>query len=162
MSKVQEPLLEQKEKTYLRLLRGVGTSPVLVDEQTYYLAKKDRKRAYQKMYRNTPRGIAVRIRYRRRRRQRVIAALGGKCTKCGFSDWRALQIDHINGGGAREQRQISATGIVSKILQGETEGYQLLCANCNWIKRYEEKEAAGRPIDLSWLEKEDLKWNESN
>ena len=162
MSEVQKPLLEQKEKTYLRLLRGVGTSPILVDEQTYYLAKKDRIRAYQKRYRMTEMGRATRIRYRRRQRQRVIAALGGKCAKCGFSDWRALQIDHINGGGSRERRHIGAPRIFSKILRGETEGYQLLCANCNWIKRYEEKEATGRPIELSWLEKEDLKWNESN
>ena len=27
-----------------------------------------------------------------------------KCLKCGFSDRRALQIDHINGGGIKERR----------------------------------------------------------
>ena len=86
---------------------------------------------------------AVILRYQRRARQRAIAILGGKCVRCGFNDWRALQIDHINGGGNQEIKQIGATGILGKVLRGETEDYQLLCANCNWIKRYEEGEASG-------------------
>jgi hypothetical protein len=42
--------------------------------------------------------------YYRKKRQELIMVLGGHCIKCGFSDWRALQVDHTNGGGAKERR----------------------------------------------------------
>src|SRR3990167_3657310 len=34
----------------------------------------------------------------------VLDVLGNKCSRCGFSDKRALQIDHKNGGGALERK----------------------------------------------------------
>jgi hypothetical protein len=73
-------------------------------------------------------------------RRRAIEILGGKCVRCGFSDPRALQIDHVNGGGTKEIRVIQNFGIYRKILDGNTSDYQLLCANCNWIKRAENHE----------------------
>lgn len=69
-------------------------------------------------------------------RRAALEKLGGVCIKCNFSDPRALQIDHINGGGSREQRLIGSDGICKKVLCG-VDGYQLLCANCNMIKKYE-------------------------
>jgi len=69
----------------------------------------------------------------------AVAKLGGKCCKCGFDDARALQIDHINGGGTREQKRIGGRAIYQRVLDGY-EGYQVLCANCNWIKRTEKDE----------------------
>jgi len=48
--------------------------------------------------------------FRKQRRQwhhkvrfQIIDLLGGKCVVCGFSDWRALQVDHIKGGGYKER-----------------------------------------------------------
>jgi hypothetical protein len=52
-----------------------------------------------------------------------------------MTDPDALQIDHINGGGAIESRKIGSRGVRTKILNGETKEYQILCANCNTIKR---------------------------
>lgn len=74
-------------------------------------------------------------------RQRVIKAYGGKCVKCGFADWRALQLDHINGGGSLESKK-GITGRRRNLdaLYNVDKKYQLLCANCNWIKRYEMEE----------------------
>ena len=75
-------------------------------------------------------------------RLRVIRLLGGKCVKCGFDDVRALQIDHINGGGQKEHKMFREQyylKIEKKILEGSKE-YQCLCANHNWIKRYERGE----------------------
>lgn len=68
-----------------------------------------------------------------------------ECFRCGFTDWRALQIDHLNGGGHKERTasKNSQKVLLSNILNNP-EKYQLLCANCNWIKRYENKEATGR------------------
>lgn len=70
--------------------------------------------------------------------------MGGRCVKCGYSDSRALQIDHIHGGGNRERGTLWNTQMQRKILSSlewEDE-YQLLCANCNAIKRVENGEGA--------------------
>jgi hypothetical protein len=80
-------------------------------------------------------------------RKKLIELMGGKCVKCNFSDWRALQIDHINGKGGKEIKEHQNNGTLSQyyknielsFLAGLNE-YQLLCANCNWIKRSENKE----------------------
>jgi len=68
--------------------------------------------------------------------------LGNKCQKCGFNDERALQFDHINGGGVKEKKSMTTNyykHIINSILNKEKK-FQLLCANCNWIKRFENKE----------------------
>lgn len=82
---------------------------------------------------------------RRRQRSAAVAMLGSICARCGFDDIRALQIDHVNGGGAQETRRGGYQRMVARIARGMTEGYQLLCANCNWIKRHENGEALGAP-----------------
>ena len=76
----------------------------------------------------------------RRHRQELIKLYGGKCCKCGFSDWRALQMDHINGGGSKERKEYSSWGYKEKLLIEDKNKYQLLCANCNKIKQYENNE----------------------
>lgn len=73
-------------------------------------------------------------------RAAAIALLGGKCVRCGFSDARALQLDHIHGAGIRDRR--STTTRYRAVLKGSTD-FQLLCANCNWIKRCENGEVTG-------------------
>ena len=75
----------------------------------------------------------------------AIDKLGGKCKVCGIKDQRVLQIDHINGKGQAERaRGIGYVGIYRKIrdqpLETVCTTYQLLCANCNWIKRFERHE----------------------
>lgn len=82
--------------------------------------------------------------YLRKQRNAVIQALGGKCIICDFSDPRALQIDHIYGGGSKERREKLFKGtferhVLESFMKGENK-YQLLCANCNWIKRSENNE----------------------
>ena len=79
--------------------------------------------------------------YVKRRREILIHALGGKCVECAFDDIRALQVDHINGGGSRERKkgEVSDTKILESFLKKENK-YQLLCANCNWIKRFKNGE----------------------
>ncbi len=83
--------------------------------------------------------------HKRWREYRLIAIgkLGGKCKRCGNNDYRVLQIDHINGGGSKERLAIGYKGNYStlrEVINGKTKKYQLLCANCNWIKRYENNE----------------------
>lgn len=80
--------------------------------------------------------------HRRKQRLQVIEILGGCCVKCGFTDVRALQVDHINGGGSQARKTVSLDSMHNMILRaGNGLGiYQLLCANCNWIKRHENNE----------------------
>jgi hypothetical protein len=90
-------------------------------------------------------------RLRKEKRQEVVRVLGGKCVKCGFSDIRALQIDHINGGGTKELKEFYSMGKIKyykSIIENELRNnkYQLLCANCNWIKRFENNEFGGNEI----------------
>lgn len=129
-------------------------------DKQYYEDNKERIRAYQDQYYadNRDRVIAIRRKtYAKNRQQRLDGAaeyaqrvrheakvfLGGKCVRCGFDDFRALQIDHIDGGGTKELRKLGSPGVARKVLRGEP-GYQLLCANCNWIKRVENNEVITR------------------
>lgn len=71
-------------------------------------------------------------------RAAVFMALGGVCKRCTFSDIRALQIDHVHGGGQQEFKRKSGISYLYHVLKHlESGNYQLLCANCNWIKRHE-------------------------
>lgn len=82
--------------------------------------------------------------YLRKIRVSVIEKMGGKCVKCGFDNIHALQIDHINGDGSKERKERKYKGnfhkhVLKSILNKENR-YQLLCANCNWIKKFENNE----------------------
>jgi hypothetical protein len=72
-------------------------------------------------------------------RERVFNKLGARCSHCGFGDRRALQIDHINGGGSKNRKNFSQTTFLKYVLDN-LGLFQILCANCNWIKRRENKE----------------------
>ena len=70
----------------------------------------------------------------------VLAALGNKCTSCGYADERALCLDHVQGDGHRENRS-SRSRYRKAIARGiPSDRYQLLCANCNLIKAKENGE----------------------
>ena len=88
--------------------------------------------------------------FRKNLRIKIIQLLGGRCSNpnClvpnGCSDWRCLQIDHVNGGGCKEIKSFKTYWgychyVLTQIKSGSKD-YQLLCANCNWIKRYENEE----------------------
>jgi hypothetical protein len=83
----------------------------------------------------------------------AIQALGGRCNcslstcwhqgPCPIEDQRILQFDHVKGGGRHEASKIESgarkrlryylrIGESAKRNEGK---YQLLCANCNWMKR---------------------------
>jgi hypothetical protein len=72
-----------------------------------------------------------------KRRIAIIKKFGGKCKRCGFDDPRALQIDHVNNGGHKEYKKMSEFRYYKMVLEDTSGKYQILCANCNWIKRYE-------------------------
>lgn len=82
--------------------------------------------------------------YIQKLRSELILAYGGACVRCGNTDTRVLQIDHVNGGGVREKGSMCLTKYLKLVLASVGTGkYQLLCANCNWIKRHENNEIKG-------------------
>ena len=80
-------------------------------------------------------------------RQKAMNELGGECLHCGFNNRIALQFDHIDGGGNKE-RKISrghrGYSFYRSIALKKRDDIQLLCANCNWIKRYSSGEQTRR------------------
>lgn len=83
--------------------------------------------------------------YNAQYRLQAIALLGGVCTVCGYSDTRALQIDHVFGDGhlerpAKRTQPGPASVYIAVIRQKEPGRYQLLCANCHVIKTRESGE----------------------
>lgn len=65
------------------------------------------------------------------------------CKICGFSDMRALTIDHINNDGLAERKRLNIHGgwhfYVWLKRQSYPEGYQVLCMNCQFIKEMERR-----------------------
>ncbi len=61
------------------------------------------------------------------------------CKSCGFNDERALSIDHIDGRGAAHRKQLNGVNLCKWLVkEGYPEGYQILCMNCQFIKRHEQ------------------------
>src|SRR5262245_37839848 len=80
-------------------------------------------------------------RYWRIRRE-ILEILGGKCVVCGFDDMRALQVDHVNGGGTQDRKTRKTMPQFRKdVREYGTAKYQVLCANCHQIKQYEANKA---------------------
>ena len=65
--------------------------------------------------------------------------LGAVCKHCGFKDKRALQIDHVKSNGADERKLLNQRDILYRVID-HPEDYQVLCANCNQIKKIERGE----------------------
>lgn len=79
--------------------------------------------------------------YKYKIRNKIFDALGAVCIRCGFSDIRALQLDHIKGNGRQDLLNHGGNQNMylyySKHLEDAKKELQVLCANCNWIKRAE-------------------------
>lgn len=95
------------------------------------------------------------VNYQAKLREKVIQALGGRCCSfnchwqnedgtLGCDDPRVLQLDHPNGGGSKDRKLRTWSQIYKDALENPC-NYNLLCANCNWIKRVERREATGNP-----------------
>jgi hypothetical protein len=56
-----------------------------------------------------------------------------KCLCCGESHAEFLVLDHIQGGGTKQRKNMGGTAKIFRWLraQGYPEGYRVLCFNCN-------------------------------
>ena len=72
-------------------------------------------------------------------KEKIFSLLGNKCVVCDYQGL-ALQVDHVNGNGSQERKKYTNSysfynHVLKELLNGSKD-YQLLCANCNWEKRY--------------------------
>ncbi len=83
-------------------------------------------------------------RHRRKQKKKLYTILGGSiCVKCGMLDIRCLQINHKESS---MKQDIKYMGSYKNVLKYYIDNpkmakrcLQILCANCNWIKRYNDK-----------------------
>lgn len=114
------------------------------ERQAYYQTHKETMKQHQQKW-IEKQGFSSPAEYQKslrvKARQDIFNLLGNKCAHCGNTDPRVLQIDHKNGGGRKDtQNQRNSQAYYRKVLKLGSSSYQLLCANCNWIKRYENHE----------------------
>lgn len=77
------------------------------------------------------------------KRVELIEFLGGKCVKCGYNeDVRGLVLDHKYGDGQDDRKRVGSRIYRYYVcnLSEALEKLQVLCATCNQIKAYENKE----------------------
>jgi len=77
-----------------------------------------------------------------------------KCQSCGISDIRVLTIDHINGGG---RAHIRGGGIMLYYWLRRSSyppGFQVLCMNCQFVKRLENRECRRSIAEVWYAPKE--------
>jgi len=117
-------------------------------DEKKYLERKKRNRQYMKKYRlDHSEKVALSIEKALKRLGKIklevfihYSCNPPKCKICGNNDMRVLTIDHIEGGGSKHRKRINRWGInFYKYLRDKKfpEGYQVLCRNCNWIKKLE-------------------------
>ncbi len=70
-------------------------------------------------------------------RMEVILSYGSECACCGEARYEFLTIDHVNGGGTQQRRELGNSSMaIARWLKKNNypEGYQILCFNCNCAK----------------------------
>lgn len=113
----------------------------------YYLENRERFLLYEQEHKLGRKKINAKS--YQKLKQKVLAHYGnGKlaCVRCGFNDIRALSIDHLNGGGSEQKRQLGGNGSLLYfwlVKHNYPLGYQTLCMNCQFIKRVENDEIKG-------------------
>jgi len=90
---------------------------------------KTRDDAYREAKRRYNRDLA------REAHREALRAYGGFCACCGEAEVQFLQIDHVDNDGADHRRSIKGVRLGPWLKRrGYPEGFQVLCANCNFAK----------------------------
>ena len=107
----------------------------------WYQRNKERQRLKNLEWRkqNPERSRELHRKTRERIRLAVLNALGGKCVRCGITDPRVLQINHLNGDGRKDKHNgfLNTNRIYKGITTGERKDLNVLCANCNILYEYD-------------------------
>ena len=139
----------EKQKGYMRKYYQKNKGKISQIRKSHHQENKERRKELARNYFNSHRDLVLkhqvgyRVKYNLKKKIEVLSFYSDgslQCKSCGFNDLRALSIDHINGGGSRHR----------EIMKGDTygwlrrnnfpDGYQVLCMNCQWIKRQVNRE----------------------
>lgn len=126
-----------KSETYKRW-RLANRDRLSAEKKAWYAANKDRI-------------LTHAGRYKEELKRQAYKKLGDRCVNpnckwvnkdgsMGCTDVRCLQLDHIEGNGNEKRREGEYNRGQYRAIIAGADGYQLLCANCNWIKRVENGE----------------------
>ena len=118
-------------------------------QRDYYAANIEKKKKYNAEYEDKTKDKRLKALRdaRAMAKSEAFSAMGGKCAVCGFDDYRALQVDHVNSDGAimRKAGEFPGSTKFYRVVRASVENgegvYQLLCCNHNWIKRHEMMES---------------------
>lgn len=145
----------EKQKAYMKEFYQRTFEQRRPYRKKYYQEHKEQRRLYNKRYyqlylKGTPHSSRNRdagARFRDKLKREVLLHYSNnefpKCQRCGFDDIRALSIDHIGGDGRAHRGQVGGKGkkFYTWLRKNNyPKGYQTLCMNCQWIKRFENKE----------------------
>lgn len=130
------------QRNYQQKWREMNREKVRGYWQKYYYSHytEIRKRKNQQN-RKSEQTYQVRARRHHRYKIEVLKRYGGnppKCANCGEQRYECLQIDHITDDGWKERKKIpSGENFYSWLRKQpyQPNKYQVLCANCNAIKR---------------------------
>jgi hypothetical protein len=153
---VFEKLSERKNITFNILLKRQK------EKEFYYknldserIKRKNNSRKYYKDINIRNNHNIIQKRIRDRVRKEILELLGSKCSNpynLKHLDWcndlSILQIDHINGCGAIQRRKECGSYyliVLDKIKNGSKD-YQLLCPNCNWLKKIKNNEIGKKKV----------------
>jgi len=132
-----------------RAYREKNKEKIKIKKREYYEKNKEAKKQYDKKYakENATRIKEYQKQHHQKKRLEVLARIDPdmKCAMCGCDDTRFLEINHIEGGGRKEQLNLKKTdhnvsqNFIMLIHKGKrsTEGLNLLCRICNSIDHLE-------------------------
>ena len=125
-------------KTYMGYQRHISLMHRTLEERKQH--KRQYDRMWQKKWEQANPDAARKnyLLWSRQHKLKVIEAYGGKCCQCGENISDFLELDHVNGGGQKDKRLAYLyTALVQKNNYKHPEGLplQLLCSNCNHLKR---------------------------
>lgn len=166
-------ITQEKKKEYNKRYYEKNRNKIRNGQRTYYKENREvllEKQNYRskKYYKNNREKILERIRTRyannlngaydrksylarerhKRNRQLMFDALGGAMCMCGFDDIRAIEVDHVNGGGKEHRKKLSNAQYRDYVISHPNE-FQVLCSNCHSIKTYERGEVRQRNVRTS-------------
>lgn len=111
---------------------------ILACKREYYYKNRDRIIEEQKIYvnKNKEKTLKYGKNWRKGIRLKVFDYYGKFCICCGENDIDALEIDHKENNGSFFRRKRIGPIYRWLINSNFPEGFQVLCANCNRVKRY--------------------------
>ena len=100
-------------------------------------ARKMKRENMQKLRAENPNKYAAQSRKAKvREKLKLFEIYGNVCVDCGFSDMRALSLDHVLNNGNKERIALGVRGVYRQAKsKHQPEKYQILCMNCQFIKR---------------------------